>query len=47
MSVIRTARQQQQDPVELIADALLACTPTATTRLKIPAARADPELQAA
>ena len=46
MSVIRTARQQHTDPVELMADALLARTPTASTKLTIPNARSDPALAA-
>jgi len=47
MSVIRTARQQHQDPVELMADALRHRTPAATSKLTIPTARSDPDLLAA
>jgi transposase len=46
MSVIRTARQQQQDPIELMAEAQLKRTPTVTDRLKLPTARSDPTLAA-
>ncbi len=45
-SVIRTARQQHHDPIELIATAQLHRTPTVSDRLKLPAARSDPALAA-
>jgi transposase len=45
-SVIRTARQQQQDPIELITTAQLHRTPAISDRLKLPAARSDPALAA-
>ncbi len=43
-SEIRTARQQHEDPIELIATAQLQRTPTVSDRLKLPAARSDPAL---
>jgi transposase len=46
MSVIRTARQQQHDPIDLMAEAQLQRTPTASNRLRIPTARSDPALAA-
>lgn len=45
-SVIRTARQQHQDPIELMATAQLHLTPAISDRLKLPAARSDPALAA-
>jgi transposase len=47
MSVIRTARQQQLDPIELMAATQLTRTPAVSEQLKLPTARSDPELQAA
>jgi hypothetical protein len=44
--VIRTARQQQQDPIELMATAQLHRTPAISDRLKLPAARSAPALAA-
>ena len=41
MSVIRTARQQNIDPIELMADAQHARQPTASELIKLPA-RASP-----
>jgi transposase len=46
MSVIRTTRQQQADPVELMAAAQRDRTPTASELLKFPTARSDPALAA-
>jgi len=42
--VICTARQQHQDPIELIAPAQHHRTATVIDRLKLPAARSDPAL---
>jgi hypothetical protein len=47
MSVIRTARQQQVDPIELMATIQRTRTPAVSERLKLPPARSDPELLAA
>ena len=46
VSVIRTARQQHQDPIELMAQAQHHRTPKVTDRLGLPAGRADPALAA-
>jgi len=46
ISVIRTARQQHQDPIELMAAAQQHRTPKASDRLNLPAARSDPALAA-
>jgi len=46
MSVIRTARQQNLDPVELMAAVQHDRTPTTTSQLRLPTARADPALAA-
>jgi len=46
ISVIRTARQQNVDPIELMAAAQRDRIPTAATQLRIPTARADPALAA-
>jgi transposase len=46
MSVIRTARQQHLDPIELMAAAQHQRTPTIATQLRLPTARADPALAA-
>lgn len=46
MSVIRSARQQQQDPIELMAQAQLHRSPTVSDQLKLPTARSDPALAA-
>lgn len=46
MSVIRTARQQQVDPIELMAAVQHQRTPTVATQLRLPTARADPALAA-
>jgi transposase len=47
MSVIRTARQQQLDPIELMANAQLHRTAQVSARINTPTARSDPELLAA
>lgn len=47
MSVIRTARQQNIDPVELMAAAQRSRTRAASDQIKLPTARSDPELKAA
>jgi transposase len=46
ISVIRTARQQNVDPIELMAAVQHQRTPTAATQLRLPTARADPALAA-
>ena len=46
ISVIRTARQQNVDPIELMAAAQRDRIPPAATQLRIPTARADPALAA-
>jgi transposase len=45
-SVIRTARQQHQDPIELMATAQLHRTPAISNRLKLPVTRSAPALAA-
>ena len=47
MSVIRTARQQHLDPIELMAAAQRSRTHAVSDQIKLPAARSDPELPAA
>ncbi|MGH2842641.1 MAG: IS66 family transposase [Solirubrobacteraceae bacterium] len=46
ISVIRTARQQQLDPIELMAEAHRQRTPTVPAQLRLPTARSDPPLAA-
>lgn len=46
MSAIRTARQQQLDPIAAMAETQLERRPTASRRLRIPTARSDPALAA-
>jgi transposase len=46
ISVIRTARQQHLDPIELMAAAQRDRTPTPAAQLRLPTARADPALAA-
>jgi transposase len=46
MSVIRSARQQQLDPIELMAQAQRQRSPTVSSELKLPTARSDPALAA-
>jgi transposase len=47
ISVIRTARQQQLDPIELMAATQLTRQAAVSDQIKLPTARSDPELLAA
>ena len=47
MSVIRTARQQNLDPIELMAEAQRHRNAQVSAQIKLPTARSDPELRAA